>query len=281
MVRRLLILALIVSPTLSSADKTTETLLAILRDVGGLQDQIKALEKSIDGKLADLSQSQADQARAAADQTGKSLAAFAGTVQKILQGQQEQQTKSLDTVAAVGSQVQAVSDQLGTMRQALTDLTSVVSRLSTQVGDLSAEVKSLQAAKADATTPQPPQVSATDLIANAEGDRLGGKLELALQEYTDYVAKFGATPQAPDAQYYIGSIHWTNQEWEDAVKAFDTLLQTYPDSKRAPESLYYKADSLARLGRWTDANDTMKDLRKRFAGSPFAKQALTVKQPGK
>jgi TolA-binding protein len=284
MVRRLLVLALIASPTLFSADKTTETLLELLRDVGGLQDQIKALQKSFEGKFTDLSQSQADQARATADQVAKSMTALAAGLQKTLQGQQDQQAKTLDTIVAEGSQIQSLSDQLNTMRQATSDLTSAMSRLSTQLNDLSTEVKSMQAAKPDVPGTPPPQISATDLFANAEGDRLGGKLDLALQEYTDYVAKFGAGSQAPtaqaaDAQYYIGSIHYSNQEWDDAAKSFDALLQTYPNSGRAPAALYYKADSLARLGRWTDANDVLKDLHKRFPDSPLAKQPLSVKPP--
>ena len=73
----------------------------------------------------------------------------------------------------------------------------------------------MQAAKPDAAAAQRSnEISATDLFANAESDRLGGKLDLALQEYTDYVAKFGDTAQAADAQYYIGSIHYSNQEWD-------------------------------------------------------------------
>jgi TolA-binding protein len=280
MVRRLLIFVLIASPALCAADKTTETMLELLRDVGGLQEQIKALQKSLEGKLADLGQSGADQARAAAEQTNKSMAAFSDDLHKSLQSQQDQQAKTVEAVAAVGSQVQAVSDQLNTMRQALNDLNAAVSRVTTQLNDLTNAVKSAQPAKADtsgATTQ--PDVSATDLLANAEGDRLGGKLDLALQEYGDYVTKFGNTPQASDAQYYIGSIHYSKQEWDDAVKAFTILLETYPDSKRAPESLYYKADSLANLGRWPEANDAQKDLRKRFPDNPLAKKALTVKQP--
>ncbi len=94
--------------------------------------------------------------------------------------------------------------------------------------------------------------------------------QLALQEYSDYVSKFGDTPQASDAQYYVGSIHYSDQEWGDAVKAFDTLLQKYPDSKRTPETLYYKADSLARLGRWQEANSALKELRLRFPDSPLS-----------
>jgi TolA-binding protein len=278
MFRRLLISVLIASPALFGADKTTETLLELLRDVGGLQEQIKALQKSLEGKLADVSQAGAEQARAAVDQSGKAMAALSDSLQKSLQSQQDQQAKTLDAVAAVGSQVQSVADQVTTMRQALNDLTSAMSRLATQVSDLTTAVKSAQAA----LPPIPgaassAAVSATDLFANAEADRLGGKLDLALEEYSDYVAKFGNTGQAPDAQYYVGSIHYSKQEWDDSVKAFDNLLQTYPDSQRVPESLYYKADSLARLGRSAEAADTLKDLRKRFPDNPLAKQGLTVK----
>jgi TolA-binding protein len=166
------------------------------------------------------------------------------------------------------------------MRQALNDLTAAMSRVTTQINDLTTAVKSAQPAKTDTSgaTAQP-EISATDLLANAEGDRLGGKLDLALQEYNDYVTKFGNTPQASDAQYYIGSIHYSNQEWDETVKAFTTLLATYPDSKRTPESLYYKADSLAKLGRWPEANDTLKDLHTRFPDNPLSKQGLTVKPP--
>jgi TolA-binding protein len=282
MVRRLLISVLVASPALFGADKTTETMLEVLRDVGGLQEQIKALQKSLEGKLTDMSQAGEDQARAAAEQSGKAMAALRDSLQKSLQSQQDQQTKNLDAIAAVGSQVQAVSDQLSTMRQALNDLTAAMSRLTTQVSDLTTLVKSAQAPKPDAVAVgSATEISATDLFANAEADRLGGKLGLALQEYADYVAKFGTTGQAPDAQYYVGSIHYSNQEWDDAVKAFDALLQTYPDSKRVPASLYYKADSLARLGRATEATDTLKDLRKRFPDDPLARRGLSVKPPAR
>jgi TolA-binding protein len=280
MVCRLLIWMLLASPALCAADKTAESLLEVLRDIGGLQEQIKGLQKSIEGKFADLSQTNTQQVRAAAEQAAKSMAALSDSVQKSLQGQQDQQGKTLEAVAAVSSQVQSVSDQLSTIRQALNDLTSTVNRLSTQMNDLTTAVKSAQTAKTDTTgSSSQPAISATDLLANAEGDRLGGKLALALQEYSDYATKFGDSPQASDAQYYIGSIHYSNQEWDAAVQAFNTLLQTYPDSKRTPESLYYKADSLARLGRSPEANDTLQELRKRFPDNHLAKQGLTAKPP--
>jgi TolA-binding protein len=106
-------------------------------------------------------------------------------------------------------------------------------------------------------------------------------LDLAMKEYTDYVSKFGDTAQASDAQYRIGEIHYSNEEWDDAVKAFDLVLQNYPDSKRVPDAMYYKGFCLGKLGRWPEAMETLKDLRKRFPTSPMAKLSLNVKPPAK
>ena len=269
MVRHLLISVLLVSPAVYGADKTADQVREVLREVGGLQDQIKALDKSLDARLAALGQSGAQQAREAADQTGKAVAALSDRLQKGVQNQQDQADKTTAAVAAATSQLQSLSGEMATLRNAVNELAASMNRLATQVGDLTTAVKELQPKTA------PPEISASDLFAGAESDRLGGKLTLALQEYTEYVSKFGGTAQAPDAQYYIASIHYSNQEWDDAVKSFDTLIGTYPDNKtRMPSALFYKADALNKLGRATEATDAMKELRKRFPNDPKAKGRL-------
>jgi TolA-binding protein len=147
---------------------------------------------------------------------------------------------------------------------------------------MSTAVKALQAPKVDAPTSAPPaEIAATDLLNNAESDRLGGKLDLAMKEYTEYVSRFADTPQAPDAQYRIGEIHYSNNEWDGAVKAFDQLSQNYPDSRRVPDALYYKGICLGKLGRWPEAMEALKDLRKRYPTSPMARLSLSVKPPAK
>jgi TolA-binding protein len=280
MIRRWLLCVLVAAPALSGADKTTDTMLELLRDVGGLQEQIKALQKSLETKLADLGQTSADQARAAADQAAKTTAALGDRLQKSIADQQDRQTKTLDAAAGLEAKLQTVSGDLSTMREALNDLTASMSRLTTQVSDLSAAVKALPAPKVDASNAAAlPALSATDLWNSAEGDYLGGKLDLAMTEYTEYVSKFGSTAQAPDAQYRIAWIHYSTQDWDDAAKAFDLLLTTYPDSKKVPEALYYKGDCLGKLGRWPEAAETEKNLRQRFPNDPFAKLSLNIKPP--
>jgi TolA-binding protein len=279
MIRRLSISVLIAVPALYGADKTTDAILELVRDVGGLQEQVKGLQKSLETKLADLGQTSADQARATADQAAKATAVLGDRLQKSIADQQNQQTKTLDAVAGLGAQLQSVSGDLSTMREALSELTSALAKLSTQVNDLGTAVKALQPPKADAAAAaQPPVLSATDLMSSAEGDYLGGKLDLALTEYAQYVSKFGNTDQAPYAQYRVAWIHYSNQEWDEAAKAFDVLLTTYPD-KRAPEALYYKGDCLGKLGRWPEAMEAENYLRKHYPNDPFAKRSLNIKPP--
>lgn len=277
MLQRLVLSLLMAALAVSAADKPVDKTLELLREMGGLQEQIKGLQKSLEGKLAELSQGNADQARAVVEQTGKAVAAIGDRLQKGLQDQQEQQVKTLAAVAGLGSQLQAVSGEMGTMREAINDLTTAMTKLSTQVSDLSTLVKSAQTPKSDSGEAPHPEISATDLWASAEGDRSGGKFDLALKEYTEFVSRFGDSGQAPDAQYYVGTIHYSNKEWDEAIKAFDLLVKTHPESKRVPEALYYKGDSLNRSGQWPEANETLRDLRKRFPNSPAAKQSLGIK----
>ncbi len=51
-------------------------MLEVLRDLDGMQQQMKAMQTSLESKLAGLVQSGAEQAHAAADRATKSLAAL-------------------------------------------------------------------------------------------------------------------------------------------------------------------------------------------------------------
>ena len=62
-----------------------------------------------------------------------------------------------------------------------------------------------------------PTVSATDLYNNATRDRSSGKLDLALNEFSDYLKWYGNTDLAANAQYYIASIHYSQADYDDAL----------------------------------------------------------------
>jgi TolA-binding protein len=271
------------APAAFSADKS---ILELQRDVAVLQEQISALQKSLDAKLADLAEKQVEQARAAAGQSEKSLAAIGDRIQKSLQEQQDQDGKNAFALAGMGARLQSLATDVGTIKDSLGDLNVALAKVTTQMSDLSNAVKTMQtpvaAPPAGGQAPvssNGPQISASDLIANAERDRSGGSLDVALEEYQEFLKWYPSDAQASEAQYRIGWIQYSQRRWEVAAASFDQVVQNYPDSNRLPESLFYKGKSLVELGRWPEANDAFKLLRQRFPGNALAKESAGIHPP--
>jgi tetratricopeptide (TPR) repeat protein len=161
-----------------------------------------------------------------------------------------------------------------------------------QLTDLNNAVKILQAppppppaATGSATgsgappTIDAPTISATDLYADAQRDRSSGKLDLALNEFSDYLKLYGNTDLAANAQFYIAYIHYSQADYAYALREFDLVLENYPsDNTKIPDALYYKGMTLTRLGRRTAGAEEFKELYKRFPNHDLARQACSQLQ---
>src|SRR5262252_1218324 len=169
------------------------------RDVGLLQEQVKALQSSQNEKFAGLSAS-VQQAIENARDAGKSAAVIQSSVDQNLRGLQTNlEGKVVGPVAAVGARMDQMSNDFRNLQNAVSDLTSIINKLQAQLTDLNNAVKILQApppppaatGSTIGTGARPmidtPTVSATDLYANATRDRSSGKLDLALNEFSDYL----------------------------------------------------------------------------------------------
>jgi TolA-binding protein len=120
-----------------------------------------------------------------------------------------------------------------------------------------------------------PTISATELYNNANRDRNGGKLDLALGEYSDYLRWYGNTELAPNAQYYIAWIHASQREYAKAIQEYDAVLEKYPDNNKTPDAMYGKGVALSAMGRRTDGAREFQELIKRFPSNNLAGQACT------
>jgi TolA-binding protein len=184
------------------------------------------------------------------------------------------------------------SDSLSKLGNAVSDLTSLLNKMQLQLTDLSNAVKLLPTPAAApppavggspsaAAAPAAPPISATDLYNNADRDEHGGHLDLALQEFTDYLRYYGDTPQAAAAQFYIGYIHYgqatssgTKEDFQTAAQDFQNVIEKYPDdAKRVPEAMYYKGLSLQHMSRRDDASRLYRDLIQQFPKDDNAKNA--------
>jgi len=274
---RLCVWVLIASPTLAFA--ASKEILELQRDLSQLQQQVRDLQRSQDEKFAALQVL----VQQAVDNAGKANTAVAVIQSGLQQSMRDLESKVVPSVVGLSSRMDQVSNDMRTVEQAVSDVTGLMSKLQAQLTDLGNAVKVMQAPPpappaqtppgGASAVPETPTISATDLYSNARRDMSGGKLDLALQEFSDYLKWYGNTDLAPNAQFYIGSIHYSQGDYDNAVKEFDMVLEKYPDNNKTPDSLYNKGLALTKMGRRTDGAQEYRELIQRFPTLDVSKRA--------
>jgi TolA-binding protein len=259
-----------------------EDILSIQRDVAQLQDQIKQLQTSQDQKLAALE----SLIKQALDQSNQASASMTGLQRTLTDRLNDQQSKVAAPIAVLGTKVDQSSDDIRAVRENLAALTSRVANLDNKLSDISSAVRTLSqppsappppsigAPPAAGGAPIPPAgTSAESLWLNAFRDYSSGRDELAMMEFNDYLKYFPTAENAASAQYYVGQLYNRAKMFDDAVKAFDAVLERYPDNPKTPDALYGKADALVHGGHRAEAAAEFKDFLARFPTHSLARNA--------
>lgn len=245
-----------------AAQKPSREIQELQRDVAQLQDMVKTMQQALEARLTAMSTQIDGVANAAAQ-----INANAGALQKaVAQVAQDQTGKIVPAISEQGARLDQLGATISTMQQAIGDLTAAVNRVQTQIVDVGNAVKVLQS---PATPPKP---SAAELLKSAQADRLGSKYELAVQEYSDFLKYYSDTAEADSALFELGMTHMDMKDYDASLRDFETLTAKYPDSKRIPEALFYRAKSLQLLSRAAASRAACQDLRKRYPSNELAKQ---------
>src|SRR5580658_5631309 len=260
MIRRLCVLVLVASPTFAFA--ASKEIQELQRDVAILQDMVKQLQQSQDKQLAALG-ALVQQSLDAANRADKAVAVIQSGFQ---QSGNQLKTDVVGPVVGLSTRMDQVTSSVSTLGQAVSDLTSSLNRIQAQLTDIGNAIKVLQtpppppppgqttapgggAQTSDGASSVPP-VNATDLYNSARADHQSGKLDFALQEYGSYLKYFSNTNFAPYAQFYIGSIHYSQKNYDGAAADFDTVLEKYPDTQTiSAQAHWYKGKSLVALDK--------------------------------
>ena len=265
--RSLLVCVLLAAPAL--APGANREIQDLQRDVGLLQQQIKDLQKSQDEKFATVTEL-ARQAIDAANRANTGVAVVSRDVEKALQPLLQQSLAA--PMAGINTRLNETGTDVRALQQSVGDLSSVVTRMQQQMNDMMNILKAMSAPPPPAPAQQQasgevkpsdtkPTMSATDLYSAALSDMRGGKYDLAVQGFTDYLRWYPTERFAPNAQFYIGTIHYQAKNYEQAVKDFDAVLEHYTDNPKTEEAMLYKGRSLIQIpGHRTDAVKEFKQL---------------------
>jgi len=262
------------------------------RDVALMQEDIRTLQRSFDQQVAGL-RTLTQQAVDNSNRTATSL----GVLERVINDQISRGVGQMAApVAGLGSKVDQTNGQLQTLADAIQSLNANMQRMQTQLTDLNNAVKSMQPSAA----PPPPQTSgdpntaaagapsalgaptgpppapADVLYEAAKRDMDGGKLDLALDEFRNFVRYYPNEPLAANALFYVGWIHYGRNQFDDSVKDFDAVLERGPaNNNKRPDAFYYKGMSLVKMGRSREARSEFNSVIQQYPRTDAAAKART------
>ncbi len=247
------------------------------RDVLLMQDQVRTLQRTVDEKMAALTEL-VQQSLDAANKANTAVALMERQMDDRMKGQEKSVAAP---VAGLSAKVDSLSDEFRFVRETINDMNSKMSKLNTQLNDVAQTVAACQTpvepppgpGTAGSAAP-PPGTTADSLYQSALRDKSTSKYELALAQFQDFLRWYDNTDLAPNAQFHIGDIHYAQGNYDKAIEAFNMQLEKYPEStNKNPDALFMKGRSLMQLGRRSDAATEYRALIQKYPRTEPADKA--------
>ena len=266
-------------PASADTDKEHKLLMAEIRMLQEEQQQLRAALLGLGDTLKALN------ARLDAD---------AGRLQKAMADQKLIVEGVAETTRILREKADETNVRLSSMTQELQALRQTVSSLPPPVpsvalvpsgepptGDPAAAASG---ATAPAATTPPPNVSPTQMWDRVYAVYTAGQFDLAVEGFQSFIRTFPTSPQADDAQLYIGHSLFSAGKYAEAVTALQKVISNYPQSDSVPTA-YYKLGSAYEALKQFDAarkayETVVKNYNKAFEAT-LAQQALVRVQDKK
>lgn len=280
---RVLLIGVLTLPIASAASKE---IVELQRDVALLQEQVRNLQSSQDQKIASL-QTMMQQTLDTVNRLNTSLALLGNNIDSNA-------NKTAPAVAALNGRLDQVGQSFNDLRDNVQDISARIGKLDAAIADLKNTVNlaahpappppganvnpesSPQAgAPGGATTPTGPPagMSAEQSYSSAYRDYGDGQIDLALQEFQDYLQYFSTTQFAPNAQFYVGDILYRKGSYEKAAAAFDAVNEKYDNNAKTWDAHYMKGLALVKLGRRDAAAKEFREVIARASNAELVARA--------
>jgi tol-pal system protein YbgF len=222
--------------------------------VQALQDQVARMQQSFDQGMGVM--------KNLIEQNTDTMNKLAGTMTQLQQVLQKQN-------ADAGTRSDQLSGQIQTLNDSLDELKARLARVTKQLEDMQAAQQNLQAQQQQQPQAPPPDV----LYNNAVRDYNAGNMNLAKQEFGDYVKYYPNTDLAGNALFYIAEMEYRAGNYQAASQDYDKVLQQFPSGNKAASAQLKKGYSLIELGDKQGGVRELNQLIQRFPRSPEATQA--------
>ncbi len=106
-------------------------------------------------------------------------------------------------------------------------------------------------------------------------NKMGASPTAATKAFQEYIKMQPNSPLAANAQYWIGEIMYSHNNYKGAVQEFIKVLQKYKDSNKAPDAAIKLGYSFYALKNWPYARRTFEDVLKYFPTNENAVKLAT------
>jgi tol-pal system protein YbgF len=270
-----------VRPASADADKEHRLLLAEIRMLQEEQQQLRAALLNLGDTLKALN---------------TRLDADAGRTQKAFADQKLIVEGVAETARILREKADETNVRLSSMTQELQSMRQTVSTMSTPSAVSPLAPTADPAAAADpnaapgaavpppAATNPPPNLSPTQMWDRVYATYTGGQFDLAVEGFQAYIRTFPTSPQADDAQLYIGYSLYSAGKYQDAVAALQRVISTYPQSDSVPAAYYKLGLTYEALKQYEPARRAFETVIKNYNKSyeaTLAQQSLVRVQDKK
>lgn len=238
--------------------------LQMMQQLDTLQQAVQNLQKTVDTQTAVL--------KTLVEQTNDNVSTMKATVTELRGTMQQDLAASSAKFDGMTSQTQALSESLDEAKSRLSKLSEQMAQLQNILTTLPTQSNPTPGAPPGApgapAAPAAPAVPDADsLYSQGMSYYNGGQWELSVQAFNDYLKYYKDTDRASNAQFYVGECYYSQQDYKDAIAAYDLCIEKYPTGNKAAEAQLKKGFSLLALDQKSAGVRELRSLIQRFPNS--------------
>jgi tol-pal system protein YbgF len=239
-------------------DKSKKAYELVYDDVQVLKQQVQELRVQLDRNAEEIRAIQ-DQLKAIADLIRQSMASQGGLEEGVrtVPAQYQDIVRKIDSLTL---DVQKLAADLAAARTMQFAPAVTAEGEGKRVPQAPARTPPESKPQAAPDQPAPPTISPQEAYSMAYNDYLKGNYDLAVESFKLYRSQFPGSPLADNALYWIGECRYSQRKYEEAIDAFDELIQAYPQGDKAAAAHLKKGLSFIELGKKPEALAALKIL---------------------
>ena len=239
-------------------------LVELQTQVQQIQDQMTALKQGLDERMGVI--------KNLMDQNTDSINKVTVAITNMQVAIQKQQSDTNNHVDQLSGQLQTLNDSLDELKARLGKVTNQLEAMQQAQQTLAAQAS--QQAQQNQQQQQQMSVPPPDVLYNnALRDYNGGNVDLAKQEFADYVKNYPNTDLAGNAYFYQAEMDFKAGDYPNAIKGYDQVLQAFPDGSKAASAELKKGMAQVESGQKDAGISTLRHVVQRYPRTNEAMQA--------